>query len=207
MPNNKRQKWSSKRFFRRRGTPPWISVLRWIARQIITWNGPGIFKQAFHWRHHWWYSVRHLSLPRQKHNTSFRIWAQTSNDQTHVILALPLAVRTARLPWLHESGCPSFLSRGEQNTVVHFFQLRVDLTVPLSVCVSPCVCAKNWRSILSLINIQILQLRGVSSCANINMCNCKRIKERQIAHCSVMEATRKPKIEKICWFNWETWDF
>ena len=48
---------------------------------------------------------------------------------------------------------------------MHFFWLRVDLTVPLSVCVSPCVCAKNWRSILSLINIQILQLRGVNSCA------------------------------------------
>ena len=34
-------------------------------------KGPGIFKQALQWRHQWWYSVRHLSLPRQKHNTSF----------------------------------------------------------------------------------------------------------------------------------------
>ena len=60
--------------------------------------------------------------------------------------------------------------REQQDCHVHFFWLRVDLTVPLSVCVSPCVCAKNWRSILSLINIQILQLRGGEQLRKTSTC-------------------------------------
>ena len=75
------------------------------------------------------------------------------------------------------------------------------------LCVPVCVC-KELAKYLELDQHPNSSITGGWAVAqNINMCNCKRIKERQIAHCSMMEATRKPKIEMICWFNRETWIF
>ena len=118
-------------------------------------------------------------------------------EQTHVILALPFAVRTARLPWLHVSGCPLFLNQGERNIVVHLIWLL------------------SWAWSTS----KFFNCGGWTVARNINMCNCDEADgkhafkyhrraqdQRETAHCSEMEATRKRKIEKICWFNWETRD-
>ena len=67
-------------------------------------------------------------------------------------------------------------------------------------------CAPLLVATLSLINIQNLQIVA----RNINMCNCdeddgkhafkyhrRAQDQRETAHCSEMEATRKRKIEKI----------
>ena len=78
--------------------------------------------------------------------------------------------------------------REQQDCHVHFFWLRVDLTVPLSVCVSPCVCAKNWRSILSLINIQILQLRGGEQL-------------RKTSTCVIAKGSKKDRLHIVLWWR------
>ena len=108
-------------------------------------------------------------------------------EQIHVITAPPFAVRTARLPWLRVSGCPSFL---KPRRAKH-------------------CCALLLVATLSLINIPDLQIVA----RNINMCDCDKAdgrhafkyhahNQRQAAHCSEMEATRKQKIDQTCWFNW-----
>ena len=130
---------------RKRGTHSWTIVLSWIGRQILTWKGPGIFKQAFHWRHHWWYSVRHLSLPMQMHN-SYRIWAQTDMRTNPCDPCSAVRCKNSKIAMTPCIWMPLVL---KPRRAKH--------------CCAPLLVATS-----SLINIQILQ----TVARNINMCNC-----------------------------------